>query len=262
MTNKVEPTQPRIQTLARADAILSCVQNALGGLITLAEICEALSLNKTTVFNLSESLVVLGFLTKTAKPKIGYKLGLRNIELGQSFTKNWPLVELGRSAIKNLCQATGETVNLAFPYLNDCLIVDAMQSEHAVRSVAYAGLRTFYHSSACGKAILAFLSEGDRNRLYQVSGLPKLTENTMVVVQILEEDLKLVRKNGFAIDSGENELGGYCVGVPIMSPFEDKPIASLSVSGPIHRMTGKKIPTIIKVLKSESLMITQSLKDG
>ena len=71
----VDVEEPRIQSLARADAILSAVMNNSEA-TPLSKLTEMLGLNKTTVFNLAESLVVLGFLMRTRNPK-GYKLGLR-----------------------------------------------------------------------------------------------------------------------------------------------------------------------------------------
>ena len=77
----VDAEEPRIQSLARADAILSAVMNNREA-TPLSKLTETLGLNKTTVFNLAESLVVLGFLMRTRNPK-GYKLGLRCLEFGR-----------------------------------------------------------------------------------------------------------------------------------------------------------------------------------
>jgi len=251
-----ENRQPRIQSLGRADAILSAVMNH-DGAITLGALSEALALNKTTVFNLAESLVVLGFLDRTSQPK-GYRLGLRCLELGRHVVKSLPILEISQPFLRELCRETRETVNLAVPYLHEGIIIEALQSQHAVRATAYAGARTHYHSSACGKAMLAYFPEEQRRFIYQSTGLPRMTENTICDAKVLEKDLAAVRKNGFATDRQENETGAYCIGMPIFGPF-DQIVGAISVSGVIHRMTPESVAEIVALLRQSTGEISQTL---
>jgi DNA-binding IclR family transcriptional regulator len=247
---------PRIQSLARADAILSAVMSQSGP-ISLSALSENLALNKTTVFNLAESLVVLGFLERTAQPK-GYRLGLRCLELGRHLAKNLPILELSRSPMRELCQVTRETVNLAVPYLHEGIILEALQSAQAVRATAYSGARTNYHSSACGKAMLAFFPEDQRRWLYENVGLPYMTEHTITDPAMLEADLQTVRDLGYATDRQENEIGAYCIGMPIFGPFKDV-VGAISVSGVIQRMTPDLIAEIVSLLRHHTKAITAAL---
>ena len=251
----VETQQPRIQSLARADAILSVVM-AKDGPLTLARLSGEMELNKTTVFNLAESLVQLGFLERTTKPK-GYRLGLRCLELGRHVTKSLPILDVSRPFLRALCQTTKETVNLAVPYLREGIILEALQSQQAVRATAYSGARTNYHSSACGKAMLAFFPEEQRRWLYYSVGLARMTEYTICDVDALERDLTGVRENGFATDRQENEIGAYCIGMPIFGPF-DEVVGSISVSGVIQRMTSGLIDEIVDHLRSHTASIARS----
>ena len=93
-----ESGQPRIQSLGRADAILSGVMRHEGP-IALAALSEAVALNKTTVFNLAESLWELGFLERTTQPK-GYRLGLRCLELGRHVAKTLPILEISHPFLR------------------------------------------------------------------------------------------------------------------------------------------------------------------
>jgi IclR family acetate operon transcriptional repressor len=247
---------PRIQSLARADAILTVVMTHAGQ-VSLAALSKDLGLNKTTVFNLAESLVLLGYLERTAQPK-GYRLGLRCLELGRHVAKNLPILELSRPSLRELCQATRETVNLAVPYLHEGIILEALQSAQAVRATAYAGARTNYHSSACGKAMLAYFPEDQRRWLYDNVGLPKMTEYTITDPVLLEADLQTVRDLGYASDRQENEIGAYCVGMPIFDPFNEV-AGAISVSGVIQRMTPDLIAEIVALLRHHTRSITAAL---
>jgi DNA-binding IclR family transcriptional regulator len=249
--------EPRIQSLARADAILAAVMSHAGP-IGLGTLSETLELNKTTVFNLAESLVVLGYLERATQPK-GYRLGLRCLELGRHVAKSLPLLEMSRPSLRELCQKTGETVNLAAPYLHEAIIIEALQSHHAVRATAYAGARSSYHSSACGKAILAHLPLEQRTWLYGSVGLKRLTEHTICTVEDLEADLAKVRERGFATDNQENEIGAYCIAMPISGPFGEI-VGSISVSGVVQRMTPPFVDEIVALLKDHTTHISRALR--
>lgn len=255
--SKPDAQEPRIQSLARADAILTAVMSSAGP-IGLGTLSEVVGLNKTTIFNLAESLVVLGLLERTSQPK-GYRLGLRCLELGRHVAKTLPLLEVSRPSLRELCQRTGETVNLAAPYLHEAIIIEALQSHHAVRATAYAGSRSNYHSSACGKAILAHLPPEQRQWLYTSVGLKPMTEHTIVDVGRLEAELAAVREKGFAIDNQENEIGAYCLAMPIFGPFNEV-VGSISVSGVIQRMTPQLIEEGVALLQHHTSGISQALR--
>lgn len=251
-----EEETPRIQSLARADQILSAVMNH-NEAMPLSALTDSLGLNKTTVYNLAESLVVLGFLSRSSSPK-GYILGLRCLELGRKVIKDLPILEISRPALREMCQVTGETVNLAVPYLQEAILVEALQSQQGVRATAYAGAKSDYHSSACGKALLANFSEERREWFFNNISLVKHTEHTITDRTLLENELEAVRTNGYSVENQENELGASCVAVPIFGPFGEA-IASISVTGVIHRMTDAKVKDIVKRLKQHSSEISEKL---
>ena len=249
--------EPRIQSLARADAILSAVLSHGSTPLPLKQLTAKLGLNKTTVFNLAESLVQLGFLERSYDPR-GYKLGLRCLELGRHVTKTFPLLQVSQPVLRELCGKTRETVNLAVPYLQEAIIIEALQSPQMVRASAYAGARTHYHSSACGKALLAHRSPEEREWLYAHVGLPRMTPHTICDPQALEKDLADTVRRGFATDRQENEIGAYCIGVPIHDPFGEV-IASISVSGVIQRMTPPFVEEVVALLRAQTAAITSAL---
>jgi len=249
-------SEPRIQSLGRADAILTAVMQH-DGPMPLSVLSETLDLNKTTVFNLAESLVHLGFLERAAQPK-GYRLGLRCLELGRHVSNSLPILEISQPFLRELCLVTRETVNLALPYQHEGIIIEALQSKQAVRATAYAGARTHYHSSSCGKAMVAYFPEEQRRWIYKTVGLPRMTEFTICDAEAMEVELAAVRAQGFATDRQENEIGAYCVGMPIFGPF-DQLVASISVSGVINRMTPDLVGEIVDLLRDSTRQISDKL---
>jgi DNA-binding IclR family transcriptional regulator len=242
-------SKPRIQSLARADAILSAVAGAPDGICRLQDLSRALALNRTTVFNLAESLVILGFLRKDPRSS-SYSLGLRNVELGRAVTRGRDLLTLCRPALVRICHQTGETVNLAVPHLSSALIIESYEGRHGVRATAYAGTRSAYHSSACGKALLVRLAPEVRRQIYQIAGLTRLTERTITEVAALERDLELVERRGYAVEIEENEIGAFCVATALSNPFGE-PLAAISIAGVTQRRQADTIARFAGLLKDE-----------
>ena len=75
-----------------------------------------------------------------------------------------------------------------------------------------------------------------------------MTEFTICEPDVLEAELASVREIGFSTDRQENEIGAYCIGMPIFGPF-DQVVASISVSGVINRMTPDLVAEIVALLR-------------
>jgi IclR family acetate operon transcriptional repressor len=70
--------------------------------------------------------------------------------------------------------------------------------------------------------------------------------------------LEVTRKRGYAVDEEESMQGGRCIGVPV---FQNAiPIAGLSVSGPVARITSDRVKSIADVLKSAAETISAQLR--
>jgi DNA-binding IclR family transcriptional regulator len=246
------PRTPRIQSLARASAILDII--ARQGKASLADISAATGLNKSTAFYLVESLADLDFAERLPDRK-GYCLGLRNLELGRAVQRRLDIVGLSRASLIRLCQFSKETVNLAVPHVFDAMIVESLEGAYGVRATSYAGSRAAYHSTACGKAILAFLEVPVRQAIYDARGLPAVTANTITQKDKLEDQLATIRNEGYAIDSEENETGANCVAAPIHDGLGEI-AGSISVSGLASRMDRTKLVNLATIIVEEASAIS------
>ncbi len=83
--------------------------------------------------------------------------------------------------------------------------------------------------------LLAYLPEGERKKILGKRELPHLTEKTITDKEELEKELNKVKKQGFALDRGENEKDVQCIAAPIRN-FQGKIIAAISISGPAYRV--------------------------
>lgn len=124
---------------------------------------------------------------------------------------------------------TGFAVNLATLSGIEVVYLSQIQGPRVPRLPVGIGGRMPAHTTALGKATLAFST---REQLQQVleHDLPRRTRNSVSSPGMLLAQLKAARAEGVAYDHQECELGLVCVAAPIVVPGR-MPLA-VSVSGP------------------------------
>jgi IclR family acetate operon transcriptional repressor len=225
--------EARIQSVARAAALLEAMAD--GGWKELRVLAAATGLAKATAFNLANALVETG-LAEHDPRRGAYRLGLRHLAFGRAVERRLDVLALARPVLTRLCAETGETVNLALPRPTDALIVESLEgTRHGVRVSSYAGTAAAYHSTACGRVLLAHRPEAERRALYGLGPLPGATPRTITDPERLEALLADCRRRGYATEHEENETGACCVAAPILGPAGGA-VAAVSIAGPAGRM--------------------------
>jgi DNA-binding IclR family transcriptional regulator len=226
----------RIQSIGRAGKILDVLAAAdgPGGYVRLRDVAAGAGLVKTTAFNLVTALVDVGLVEQD--PRRGYRLGLQNLVYGRAVERRLDLVALLRPALARLCATTRETVNLALPAPLDVMIADSIEGAHGLRVTSYAGTRASYHSTACGRALLAHRPAALRRQVLSLGPLAAPTGRTTTDPEAIEAILAACRETGFVDEVEENELGAACVAAPLLDP-SGTAVAAVSVAGPLARMT-------------------------
>ena len=227
-----------VQSVDRAVEILRCFEQ--GDKLGVTEISRRLDLHKSTVFGLINTLVSNRLLEK-APDSDKYQLGIELFRLGANAQSG--IREIGAPHVRQLMEATGETVNLVLPDGGYVVYVDKRESQHSMRICTSIGLRLPMYCTAVGKVILAFLGDEERSAAFMDMKLMPRTENTITSQNELFAQLSKIKSDGYAIDDEELEYGLVCVAVPILSKTGE-PVAALSVSGPKTRMTYGKISSI------------------
>ena len=102
----------------------------------------------------------------------------------------------------------------------------------------------------------------DREPVIQRANLVPRTDRTVNDKIRLREILDAARRDGFAYEQDESDLGVTCLGVPV---FENsRVVAAISVSVPTVRMDDDRYSSIIELLKSAADRLSNmlSLKTG
>ena len=231
-------TKPKnlVQSIERVSVILDVLGEFPQG-ISFGDLSTKVDLSKGTIHRLLSTLAFLGYVRQDAQTK-KYNLGFKLVELGNRLLSQIDFRTEARSFLVDLAESTKETVHLVILDQNEVLYIDKVESNShptGLRMASMLGSRIPAHCSAVGKVLLAALPEKQLDRLVSSKGLPRQTENTITDLGKLKEHLELVRKNGYALDKEENEIGIRCVSAPIHDQ-RGEVIAAISISVPASRM--------------------------
>ena len=114
------------------------------------------------------------------------------------------------------------------------------------------------YCTGIGKAMLAHMPEEEWGD-HLSSDRPKFQPNTITDKDAIFEELRYIRRRGFAIDNTEREPGIRCVGMPVRDR-DGRVLAGISVSGPCESMTDTKMMSCVSTLQSAVYMIQERIE--
>jgi IclR family acetate operon transcriptional repressor len=229
-----------IQSVDRALFLLETIAEA-GGEATLTDLATRTGLNISTCHHLLATLIKRGFAAKVQGRRL-YALGARILYLGHACLQ----VDLPRRAhpyLEAVNKATGETVHLAGLQGDTVVTLAVREAHHAVRvDAGRMGKLEAPHATAVGKAMLAWLPEDEMRRILG-NDMKRFTDNTITDFSDFVEALRVVRRNGYALDREEFLPGVICVGAAIRDQAGTV-IGAISASTPSMRATEDHIAMI------------------
>lgn len=223
-----------IQSVDRALNLLEAIAEA-GGETSLTDLSLRTGLNISTCHHLLATLFKRGYVAKLPNRRT-YALGSRILHLGNACLRQVDLPRRAAPYITRVNEATGETVHLAVLENDNVVTLVTRDARHAVRVEAVGvGIADAPHASANGKAMLAWLPDAEMRRILEANGgTPRFTPNTITNVEALVEELRLVRRNGFAQDREEFRPGVVGVACAIRD-HTGAVVGAISASAPTMR---------------------------
>jgi DNA-binding IclR family transcriptional regulator len=165
-----------------------------------------------------------------------YRLGMRLLELGNLVKSRISVREHALPFMRELHTATGEAVNLSVRRDDEIVYIERTSSGRSLmRVVNIIGARAPLHITAVGKLFLTEDGAEGVRAYADRTGLASFTKNSIHAFPALEKELDKVRRQGYAIDNEEAELGVRCIGAGIRDDTGGL-VAGLSVSAPAERM--------------------------
>jgi DNA-binding IclR family transcriptional regulator len=178
-----------IGVLDKAVVVLDALE---AGPLSLPELVDATGLPRATAHRLAAALEVHGFVGRGGDGR--FQLGARLSQSG--------LPAIARSALEELREATGESVQLYVRRGDQRLCVQALESPHGLRTIVPVGALLPLDAGSAGK--------------------------------VLREDAAVLER-GWAESVEERQRGVASVSAPVYD--DGRLVAAVSVSGPLERTT-------------------------
>ncbi|MCM1556028.1 MAG: IclR family transcriptional regulator [Anaeroplasma bactoclasticum] len=215
------------RTISRTFEILNYIASQDG--VTLKEIINAVSMPKSSAFDIVHSLLALNLIETNQYNDKKYELGIKTFALGQKYSQKRTFIEICAKHMMPLADELERTAFVGVRSGADVVYVYKYMGIGAKLATCNVGTSHPTYTTALGKALLAYL---DQDTLKEVLGsidYIEKTSNTIKNKDVLEKNLKDTKKRGFSIDNKENEEMMICYGAPIFDASHQL-IAAISFS--------------------------------
>ena len=229
------------------------------GNVSLAELAEALDLNKSTAHRVVSSLLYMGYVRQD--PDTGnYGPSFKVVDLAGKVMGRVDVAEIVRPCLQKLMRRCGETVHLVEREEEKCVYIDKVEApQNQVRMVSHVGGVLPFYRSAVGKALAARMPEEEVRRLWDRCRIERTTPYTITNFDEFMEVLEEVRRKGYALDNEENETGVRCIAAAL-DIREEHTRYAFSISVPIMRMDNDRIRELSEYVRETQEEIAEAFR--
>jgi IclR family acetate operon transcriptional repressor len=153
---------------------------------------------------------------------------------------------LARPYCERIAEATRETVNVSALSGGTGVCIDKVRGNEGMQLDARIGSRGPLYCGGSGKAMLAYISPDEQQRILD-SPLAPLTPNTITDPSELKREIARIRRRGYSIDNEEVVLGVHCVGMPILDR-SGWAVGGISITGPAPKVPGPALDGLVAKL--------------
>ncbi len=223
--------------------------------LSLRELAQHTGMPKSTIYGLLAPLRESGFLSQASDGR--YHLGIRLFELGSIVSASWNIVPLVRPHLQNIAIQTGQSAQLSMIDKGEVLIVDYADTNSSLRVVTEVGDRLPVHSTAAGKAMLAYLPKVQAESILKAD-LPSFTPHTICTAEEMMAEIEKIRGEGVAVEDGEHRIGLRGVAAPLFNVYGE-PRYALGVIGMFRRTSSDSFSAAKVLIRNAAEQISREL---
>jgi DNA-binding IclR family transcriptional regulator len=215
----------------------------------VSELSRELSMTKNMVYRALSTLLRHGLVVRS-KDSNAYEIGPRAIAFARRSTTNTTVSSVAEPFLGLLASATGETVSLAVRNGRNTVTVAGVRGRGVIARRVPVGRIAPMHATVAGRAILAFVSDADRDK-FLAGSLERVTGDTIVKPAVLRRHLQDVRRDGYSLTVGDNVplSVGYGIAFPIFDR-EGEVFGSVTVAGPASRFDNEVVRALMPSIRS------------
>lgn len=243
-----------VKSVIRASDVLKSLAD---GTEKLTDISNRLNLNKTTTYRLLKTLVTSGFVVQDSVTR-RYYLGPLVVCLASNPNiAHQRLIVYAFDDIKYLRDLSGESVNLQIKVGAQRVVLEELVSGQNVRYTRPKGYVLPLHVGSGGKVLLSELPDAEKQMILSGTKLVAMETNKIIDKEALENELKRIKREGYAVTCDETMQGGVGISVPIKDYVCP---ATLSIYGPKERFQNR-LMDFLQELKESADRISRKLRE-
>ena len=227
---------------------------------SLQGLAEATDIPKPTLHRMLQQLENAGLLERSGDSR-QYGTGVRLRKLAENLLLNDTFHGARHGVLRSLVNEVGESCNLTALSGSEVMYLDRVETPAPLRFYLHSGSRVPVHCSASGKLFLADMTPAQRQRLLAHAPLEVFTPKTLIDLDALEEEIKQVKRQGFALDNEEFLPGLLCVAVLVPSASGRSNLC-VAVQAPIMRLTPDKALGLLPALHRAAEALSQIESDA
>lgn len=242
------------QSLEKGLAVL-CSFSGQKRSMTIGEVAEACSMNKSSAQRMVYTLEQLGYIEKHPRTR-RYQLTVRALRPGFNYLFANTLIDVANPFLSELTNITQETTCLTEPDSTEMVYIARFISANFVPVHMPIGSRIPMYCTSAGRAYLSALPEAESTALLEQQNREQHTIHTQTDTATIQAMLHQARKHGYATNQEELFLGDMTLGAPVIGS-NGKPVAAVHVVAPTSRWTleeakQKLAPALIACARSLS----------
>ncbi|WP_237262332.1 IclR family transcriptional regulator [Sporosarcina ureae] len=241
-------TQEVSSTVVKAISVINYL-NDVSGPQGVSDISKGLGLSTTIVHRLLTTLKLEGMVFQDPRSKL-YTLGTIFLDYANKIMTEMPIAPVVEPWLMSLRNDTGETVGFYMPTGQMRICVLEYESQQEIRRSVGIGKRLPLYLGASGKAILAFQSPEQQERVLGTLSVEERSE--------LKGTLQEIRNQGYATNEEEISSNVAALSVPVFDK-QHSVIGALSVSGPLFRWNRQTMELHVASVMAASKEITEAL---
>lgn len=221
-----------------------------------SDIADALGIDKTSAHRFIHTLIAAGFVECNPHSR-SYHLAGKALWVGTGHLRYSPVYRAAYGELESLAHSTETMAHLGVWDNDTVLYLHTVGPPRTVLLFTDVGQRRPVHSTALGKALLAYRPAEDLERVLASNSL-RYTDKTITSVDAMREELVRIRRQDYALDDEEGIPGLRCMAA-VIRDSRGEAVGALSMSGSLAQLTDAKIPHYARLVQQAALRASSQL---
>lgn len=209
--------------------------------LSASELNRNLGLPKPSLHRLVKTLEDHGFIESDLTGR-AYRPSPRLKQMASGILSSQDLRVARHAILQRLSHQIGETCNIAVPHRSGMTYLERVETQWPLRIQLPVGTQVPHYCTASGKLYLSTLSYPHLAAYLGAVPLVSHSEYTITAPDRLRQELRRIRKLGYALDHQEFMHDMIALAVPIFEG-NDRLVATLSVHAPLQRCDQEQLLT-------------------